>query len=142
MSEACMDSISNLSLARRKEIVISELKRIVRMRTIFKDLSVAELDEIYERFGSYIDERKQEEEEEKIKLAALKVKAKAIFEEMRVKGVDIETLNEIHEEMQSPPLPPKYKKDGATWTGQGRRPAPFKDLTPEELECYLINGSN
>ena len=133
-----MDSTGNLSVARRKEIVVSELRRIVRMRTILKDLSVSELDEIYERFGSYIAERKEEEKEEKEKMAALKVKAKAIFEEMRLKGVDIETLNEIHEELQSPPLPPKYKKDGATWTGQGRRPAPFKDLTAEQLERYLI----
>lgn len=138
MSEVYMDSTGNLSVARRKEIVVSELRRIVRMRTILKDLSVSELDEIYERFGSYIDERKEEEEEEKEKMAALKIKAKAIFEEMRLKGVDIETLNEIHEELQSPPLPPKYKKDGATWTGQGRRPAPFKDLTAEQLERYLI----
>lgn len=138
MSEVYMDSTGNLSVARRKEIVVSELRRIVRMRTILKDLSVSELDEIYERFGSYIAERKEEEKEEKEKMAALKVKAKAIFEEMRLKGVDIETLNEIHEELQSPPLPPKYKKDGATWTGQGRRPAPFKDLTAEQLERYLI----
>lgn len=130
-------SVSNLTVHQRRKLILSELKRKSRVRTIFRDLSVEELTEILERVQDVLAERIQEEKERAEREAAIKEKAVSILKEMEEKGVDIKTLKEIQDQRDSTSgSKVRYVKDGATWTGQGRRPAAFKGLSDLELEKY------
>lgn len=134
VTEGC---VSNLSVHQRRELILSEFKRKSRVRTIFRDLSVEELAEILERVQDVLAERVQEEKERAEKEAVIMEKAVSILKDMEAKGVDIKTLKEIQEQRESTSgSKVRYVKDGATWTGQGRRPAPFKGLSDLELEKY------
>lgn len=133
-SEVC---IGNLTVHQRRELILSELKRKSRVRTIFRDLSVEELTDILERVKDVLAERVEEEKERAEREAAIKERAVSILKEMEATGVDIKTLKEIQERLESAGgSKVRYVKDGATWSGQGRRPAAFKGLTDLELEKY------
>ena len=135
--EATDSCVSNLAIHQRRELILSEFKRKSRVRTIFRDLSVEELTEILERVQDVLAERIQEEKERAEREAAIKEKAVSILKEMEEKGVDIKTLKEIQGQRDSTSgSKVRYVKDGATWTGQGRRPAAFKGLSDLELEKY------
>ena len=138
-AEQCDECIRNLTVAQRRELVFSELKRKRKIRIIFKDCPVSDMAEMLERFKSVLDERIAEEEEKAAKDAELKKEAENILSEMAQKGIDVELLKELQQQQGSSGTAAskvKYVKDGTTWTGQGRRPAPFKGLSDYELEKY------
>lgn len=138
-AEQSDECIMNLTVTQRRELVLSEFKRKSRIRIIFKDCPVSDMTEMLERFKSVLDERIAEEEEKAAREAELKKDAESILIEMAEKGIDVDLLREV-QQGQSSTSPGtakvKYVKDGATWSGQGRRPAPFKGLSDYELERY------
>ncbi|MFC6674034.1 hypothetical protein [Marinobacterium aestuariivivens] len=137
--DKCEDCIRNLNVNQRRDLVVSELKRKSKIRAIFKDCPVSELSSILERMQAVFEERIQEDEEKAAREAVLMEKAQSVFQVMAEKGIDIETLREIQKQQDTTSaIHPKVKyiKDGVPWSGQGRRPAPFKGLSDFDLEKY------
>ncbi|EGA8339571.1 H-NS family nucleoid-associated regulatory protein [Edwardsiella piscicida] len=132
--------ISQLSVGERRELVIAELKRKHRIRTLFKGLPVSEVREIIERMQGVCDEleveckRREEDEKER------RSRAEKIMNDMISSGVDIEFLSEVFTS-KSEGSNAKYVKDGITWSGYGRRPEAFKGLTDIELERFRIHNA-
>ncbi|HGS4434380.1 TPA: H-NS family nucleoid-associated regulatory protein [Vibrio cholerae] len=131
------EEFSTLSAAERRELIIAELKRKSRIRTMLRGLPLDEVREIIDRmkgvFNELEEEYKKREEEEKEKRA----QAERIMSDMESCGVDISLLNEMFTN-KSEPDNAKYSKDGVSWSGQGRRPDAFKGLGAVELERYRI----
>lgn len=131
------EEFSTLSAAERRELIIAELKRKSRIRTLLRGLPLDEVREIIDRMKGVLNELEEEykkrEEEEKEKRA----QAQRIMSDMESCGVDINLLNVMYAS-KSEPDNAKYSKDGATWSGQGRRPDAFKGLNPVELERCRI----
>lgn len=131
------ECIKNLSVTQRRDLVFSEFKRKSKIRIIFKDCPISDMAEMLERFKAVLDERIAEEEEKAARDAELKKEAENILSEMALKGINVELLKEVQLGYSgSAVAKAKYVKDGITWTGQGRRPAPFKGLSDYELEKY------
>lgn len=140
--EQCDECIQNLTVTQRRELVFSEFKRKSKIRIIFKDCPVSDMSEMLDRFKAVLEERIQEEEEKAAREAFLKKEAESILTDMAKKGIDVELLREIQQGSSSATSAKvKYIKDGITWTGQGRRPAPFKGLSDYELEKYRKSSS-
>lgn len=131
------EEFSTLSAAERRELIIAELKRKSRIRTLLRGLPLDEVREIIDRMKGALNELEEEykkrEEEEKEK----RVQAERIMSDMESCGVDINLLNEMYTS-KSEPDNAKYSKDGASWSGQGRRPDAFKGLGHVELERFRI----
>ncbi|EGR0592440.1 MULTISPECIES: H-NS family nucleoid-associated regulatory protein [Gammaproteobacteria] len=131
------EEFSTLSAAERRELIIAELKRKSRIRTLLRGLPLDEVREIIDRMKGVLNELEEEykkrEEEEKEK----RVQAERIMSDMESCGVDINLLNEMYTS-KSEPDNAKYSKDGASWSGQGRRPDAFKGLGHVELERFRI----
>ncbi len=126
-----------LTAAERRELIIAELKRKSRIRTLLRGLPLDEVREIIDRMKGVLNELEEEykkrEEEEREKRA----QAARIMSDMKSCGVDINLLNEMFTS-KSEPDNTKYLKDGVSWSGQGRRPDAFKGLGAVELERYRI----
>jgi DNA-binding protein H-NS len=140
-----VSTIDGITLNQRRELVFSELKRKNKIRTIFKDCDVSEIKEIFERFKAVYEERLEEEALKKKKDEELKKEAQSILNEMEEKGINVELLRELQMKQNPSSVPAakvKYIKDGATWSGQGRRPLAFKGLSDFELEKYRKTTSN
>ncbi|ATW30867.1 DNA-binding protein (plasmid) [Candidatus Williamhamiltonella defendens] len=131
------EEFSALTAAERRELIIAELKRKSRIRTLLRGLPLDEVREIIDRMEGVLNELEEEykkrEEAEKEK----RDQAKRIMSDMESCGVDINLLNEMFT-CKSEPDNAKYSKDGVPWSGQGRRPDAFKGLGPVELERYRI----
>ncbi|NHB63600.1 H-NS family histone-like protein [Photorhabdus sp. RW14-46] len=131
------EELSTLSAAERRELIIAELKRKSRIRTLLRGLPLDEVREIIDRMKGVLIELEEEyrkrEEEEREKRA----QAERIMSDMESCGVDISLLNEMFSS-KSEPDNAKYSKDGVFWSGQGRRPDVFKGLGAVELERYRI----
>lgn len=143
LNEQCEQCARKSTVAHRRELVFSELKRKSKIRIIFKDFPVADMAEILERFKSVLNERITEEEERIANDSELKKSAENILSEMAERGIDVELLKELQQQrgyFASSRV--RYVKDGATWTGLGRRPAPFKGLSDYELEKYRKQGED
>lgn len=129
--------LPTLSAAERRELIIAELKRKSRIRTLLRGISLDEVREIIDRMAGVLNELEEEykkrEEDEKEK----RVQAERIMNDMESCGVDISLLNEMFTS-KSEPDNAKYSKDGVSWSGQGRRPDAFKGLGAVELERYRI----
>jgi DNA-binding protein H-NS len=137
--DKCDDWITNLSVTQRRELLFSEFKRKSRIRALFKDCPVPDMTEMLDRFTAVLDERVQEENEKAAKEAELQEHAKSILDDMAKKGIDIDKLKEIQQGANAfGGSKAKYLKDGVTWTGQGRRPQPFKGLSDLELEKHRV----
>lgn len=138
-ADQCDEYIKNLTVAQRRDLVFSELKRKSKIRIIFKDCPISDMADMLERFKSIFDERIAEEEKKAAKDAEIRKEAESILTEMEKKGINVELLKELQQQQSSSGnavSKVKYVKDGTTWTGQGRRPAPFKGLSDYELERY------
>ncbi|MDL4241383.1 DNA-binding protein [Salmonella enterica] len=126
------DEFSTLSAAERREVIIAELKRKSRIRTLLRGLPLDEVRGIIDRMTGVLNELegeyKKREEDEKEKRA----QAERIMNDMESCGVDIGLLNEMFTS-KSEPDNAKYSKDGVSWSGQGRRPDAFKGLGGVEL---------
>jgi DNA-binding protein H-NS len=131
------EELSTLSAAERRELIIAELKRKSRIRTLLRGLPLDEVREIIDRMKGVLNELEEEykkrEEEEKEKRSH----AERIMSDMESCGVDLSLLNEMFTS-KSEPDNAKYSKDGVPWSGQGRRPEAFKGLGAVELERYRI----
>lgn len=132
-------SVDGLTVNDRRDVVLSELKRKSKIRTIFKECPSSEMEEMLVRLKSVYEEKLAEEALHKEKQEKLQRKAQNILMEMEEQGIDVELLREMQLKQHSltAELPKvKYIKDGATWSGLGRRPTPFKGLSDFELEKY------
>lgn len=131
------EEFSALTAAERRELIIAELKRKSRIRTLLRGLPLGEVRDIIDRMkgvlNEFEDEYQKREEEEKER----RIQAEKIMSQMETCGVDIQLLNEMFTN-KSEPDNAKYSKDGVTWSGQGRRPDAFKGLGAVELERYRI----
>ncbi|EMJ7066849.1 DNA-binding protein [Salmonella enterica] len=105
------EEFSTLSAAERRELIIAELKRKSRIRTLLRGLPLDEVREIIDRMKGVLNELEEEykkrEEEEKEKRA----QAERIMSDMESCGVDIGLLNEMFTS-RSEPDNAKYSKDG------------------------------
>ncbi|WP_338271044.1 DNA-binding protein, partial [Escherichia coli] len=108
------EEFSTLSAAERRELIIAELKRKSRIRTLLRGLPLDEVREIIDRMKGVLNELEEEykkrEEEEKEKRA----QAERIMSDMESCGVDINLLNEMYTS-KSEPDNAKYSKDGVSW---------------------------
>lgn len=138
LTDECEKYIKLMTANQRREVVLSELKRKNKIKTLFKDCSVAEMSDIIERLQSFLEEKKIEENERFAREDELRKEAQAILDEMMQKGINVELLKDLQQqaEQNSTGSKVKYVKDGLTWSGQGRRPTPFKGLSDYELEKY------
>ncbi|WP_369793165.1 DNA-binding protein [Xenorhabdus sp. NBAII XenSa04] len=96
------EEFSTLSAAERRELIIAELKRKSRIRTLLRGLPLDEVREIIDRMKGVLNELEEEyrkrEEEEKEKRA----QAKRIMSDMESCGVDINLLNEMFTSKSEP----------------------------------------
>ncbi|AYM89021.1 MAG: DNA-binding protein [Rheinheimera sp.] len=138
-SDKQIKNVDGLTTNQRRDVVLSELKRKSKIRTIFKDCEASEIKEILDRIESVFEEKYAEETLKKQNHEKMQERAQSILSEMEEKGIDMELLQELQFKKDSLSVPPpkvKYMKDGASWSGLGRRPTPFKGLSDYELEKY------
>lgn len=127
--------ISTLSVHQRRELILAEFKRKSRVRTIFRDVPIHEFRDIVSRLTDLLDERVREEEERAVADEARRAIAMTALKDLQEQGIDFNMLKEVQEQ-SSPGAQARYVKDGVPWTGQGRRPAPFKGLSALQLERF------
>ncbi|MFZ4213958.1 H-NS family nucleoid-associated regulatory protein [Pantoea endophytica] len=115
------------------------LKALNNLRTLraeARNIDVAALEEMLEKFAVVVAERREEAEAE---TAAQREKEEklALYKEMLLKdGIDISDLAQLTTQQSKPkskraPRPAKYKfideqGNEKLWTGQGRTPSPIK----------------
>lgn len=115
------------------------LKALNNLRTLraqARDIEVAVLDEMLEKFAVVVAERREEAEADN---AAQRVKEEklALYKEMLLNdGIDINDLAQLNPQetkskVKRAPRPAKYKfideqGNEKLWTGQGRTPSPIK----------------
>lgn len=142
-NDACEGCVENLSLNRKRELIVAEFKRKHKVRSIFRDFPVDELSEIVDRLKGVLDERIKEEAEREAKEAEKQARARLILQDMENQGIDFEVLQQVRDQQSQHHAggssKTKYIKDGVSWTGQGRRPAPFKGLSDFELEKHRVS---
>jgi DNA-binding protein H-NS len=131
------DYSNNFSVSKRRELIFSEFKRRNKLRVIFKDCPVGDMSEMLERFEAIHKERLEEERLKNKEEYNLQIEAEKILKNMEEQGIDLGFLKDIKEKMSRSEIAKvKYVKGGVTWSGQGRRPAPFKGLSDIELERF------
>ncbi|KGT89228.1 H-NS histone family protein [Erwinia sp. S63] len=117
------------------------LKALNNLRTLrahARDVEIAVLDEMLEKFAVVVAERREEAEANN---AAQREKEEklALYKEMLLNdGIDISELTKLNQSETKPkakraPRPAKYKfidENGQEkfWTGQGRTPSPIKSV--------------
>ena len=142
-NDACEGCVENLALNHKRELIVAEFKRKHKVRAIFRDFPVDELSEIVDRLKGVLDERVKEEEERKAKEAEKQARARSILQDMESQGIDFQVLQEVRDQQNQQrsggSSKTKYIKDGVSWTGHGRRPAPFKGLSDFELEKHRVS---
>jgi DNA-binding protein H-NS len=129
------------------------LKALNNLRTLraqARDIEVAVLDEMLEKFTVVVAERREEAEADN---AAQRVKEEklALYKEMLLNdGIDINDLAQLNpQETKSKakraPRPAKYKfideqGNEKLWTGQGRTPSPIKTVLDAggSMDDFLI----
>ena len=74
-NDACEGCVENLSLNRKRELIVAEFKRKHKVRSIFRDFPVDELSEIVDRLKGVLDERIKEEAEREAKEAEKQARA-------------------------------------------------------------------
>jgi len=130
---------SGFTMSQRRFFIVPEFKRKSRVRTIFRDVSARELEEILGRIQEVLAEKKAEEAKRDEEDSQRMERASKILKEMDEQGVDLNTLQEL---MAQPPentssgAKVRYIKDGVPWSGMGRRPEAFKGLSDLDLERF------
>ncbi|ELO1827406.1 H-NS histone family protein [Vibrio cholerae] len=132
--------------------LVKILSNIRSLRVFAREIDLAELNSMAEKFNAVLAERQKEEEE----LVAIenerKSKLEAFKKQIEAEGLDIKALIEslsnqpssIKPKSSRTPRPAKYKYvvngEEKTWTGQGRTPAAIqKELDAgKSLDDFLI----
>lgn len=116
--------------------ILNVLTRKTSLRKACKDLSVSELEKLFDNLNGLIDERKQEEAAVEAELAQKQASIDAIKKQMADSGVDLNDLLQVLEASSaSKPkgtVKPKYQIEGPDgkvlqWTGRGRTPKLFQE---------------
>lgn len=115
---------------------LNALNNLRTLRAEARNIEVAALEEMLEKFAVVVAERREEAE---VETAAQREKEEklALYKEMLLKdGIDISDLAQLNTQENKPkskraPRPAKYKfidEQGNVklWTGQGRTPSPIK----------------
>lgn len=115
---------------------LNALNNLRTLRAEARNIEVAALEEMLEKFAVVVAERREEAEAE---TAAKREKEEklALYKEMLLKdGIDISDLAQLNTQENKPkskraPRPAKYKfideqGNEKLWTGQGRTPSPIK----------------
>jgi DNA-binding protein H-NS len=120
-----------------------------RLKSVLKEISVEQLEEIKIKLQKIIDDRIAEEEAAKIANAEKLEKIRKYREALAEEGIDPEELLDESSQKQTKKTKrqPKYELwneagEHITWTGQGRMPNVFKARIEggEKLETFLIDG--
>lgn len=132
-----IENVSVLTANERRDLIIAELKRKSRIRTLLRGLPVDDVKDIITRMKDVLvelenDYRKREEDEK-----SKRAEAERILNDMESCGVGLNLLSEVLMN-KSDNESARYLKDGVTWTGQGRRPDVFKGLGQIDLERWRI----
>ncbi|MDY0928017.1 H-NS family nucleoid-associated regulatory protein [Enterobacter sp. CFBP8995] len=115
---------------------LNALNNLRTLRAEARNIEVAALEEMLEKFAVVVAERREEAE---VETAAQREKEEklALYKEMLLKdGIDISDLAQLNTQENKPkskraPRPAKYKfideqGNEKLWTGQGRTPSPIK----------------
>ena len=129
------------------------LKALNNLRTLrahARDVEIAVLDEMLEKFAVVVAERREEAEANNVAQREKEEKL-ALYKEMLLNdGIDISELTKLNKSETKPkakraPRPAKYKfidENGQEkfWTGQGRTPSPIKSVldTGGSMDEFLI----
>lgn len=139
LDELKSEAWSGFTMSQRRFFIVPEFKRKSRVRTIFRDVSARELEEILGRIQEVLAEKKAEEAKRDEEDSQRMERASKILKEMDEQGVDLNILQEL---MAQPPentssgAKVRYIKDGVPWSGMGRRPEAFKGLSDLDLERF------
>ncbi|MCH1930058.1 H-NS histone family protein [Shewanella sp. A25] len=117
-----------------------------RLKASVKDLSVAELKDVYEKLGKIVAEREEEARAEAEANAERIAKIAELHKMMESAGLSIDDLGGVAAKVKSTraPRPAKYsivvEGETVTWTGQGRMPTVFKQQVESgrSIEEFLI----
>ncbi|TVL32933.1 H-NS histone family protein [Shewanella xiamenensis] len=117
-----------------------------RLKATVKELSVAELKDVYEKLGKIVAEREEEANAE-AEANAERIAKIAEFQKMiESAGLSLDDLGGVTAKVKSTraPRPAKYsivvEGETVTWTGQGRMPTVFKQQIENgrSIEDFLI----
>lgn len=139
--EDYLELFNIMPLSKKRELIFSEFRRKHRITNLFRECPFDELKDMVDRFQQVYEERLKLEKEKEAERRIKEEKVRAILKQMEEEGVEFDALAKIREQLLVESGRYKFVKDGALWTGQGRRPAPFKGLSPAELEHFRISGS-
>lgn len=131
---------------RAGHLIRAVLSRKEVISSVLGSLSPAELYQVAERIHEFADFQQKREKKILAGENALKPHHENIDPELLSRNV-LESLSGLSEVESSvyvnkpkdPLSIPRFRKDGVTWGGHGRRPAVFKDLTLVELEAHRVN---
>ena len=132
--------ISQLTLEEKQLHILADFKRVSTVRLLFQGCAIEDLRDYYERFTQYMAEREEQEKQLQKRRAEKEAKAREILADMEEKDIDLSFLADVADTPLSGRSARnyKYEKDGKRWTGVGRRPEEFKNLTGTQLERYRI----
>ncbi len=129
-------------------VELQSLNNIRVLRAMARDLSIDVVEEIREKIGVVIEEKRQQENDRLRENAEREEKLKTWLELMQTDGIDPnELLSMLPQKAprKRAPRAAKYRyveSDGSvkTWTGQGRTPKVIADAIAEgkTLESFLI----
>ncbi|MFP3014551.1 MAG: H-NS family nucleoid-associated regulatory protein [Arsenophonus sp.] len=128
------------------------LNNIRTLRAIAKEMPLESLQEIYDKFNTVVDERRNDENQTRAELEAHSQKVEKYIKLLEGEGLSLDDLVIAKTPLKTPnrikraARPAKYKykdKNGEikTWTGQGRTPTMIKkemEQKDKKLECFLI----
>tara|TARA_R110000796_G_scaffold240445_1_gene361514 strand:- start:3908 stop:4297 length:390 start_codon:yes stop_codon:yes gene_type:complete len=111
---------------------LESLTHARRLKASVKELSVAELKDVYEKLGKIVAEREEEASAEAEANAERIVKIAELQKMIESAGLSLGDLGGVAAKVKSTraPRPAKYsivvEGETVTWTGQGRMPTVFK----------------
>lgn len=102
---------------------------------------VADIEQIQTVFCQALNERKAEVEKEMREAEAKQQAIANMVKQLEEQGVDRKAIAQFFgfnkERVEKKPKA-MYEKDGVKWSGKGRVPEPFKDVSKDELTTYLV----
>lgn len=131
---------------------LKALNNIRTLRALAKEMPLESLQEIYDKFNTVVDERREDENQARAKLEAHSQKIAKYIRLLEGDGLSVDDLfvaktpSKIFSRIKRAARPAKYQyKDEnneiKTWTGQGRTPAVIKKAIEQKgkkLDDFLI----
>ncbi|HAT1583139.1 TPA: H-NS histone family protein [Raoultella ornithinolytica] len=144
-----------------KSEFLSIMRHKAKLKGLISEQSIADLDYILRKFNEVVDDLIKEKTAEQNAKSEIMNEAKSILSNSALSKTDLEALfteltrksglalarKDTTDRRRKSRLPVKYRHDTVkpngkqvtySWTGTGRRPVFFMDMTDEELEKYRV----